>query len=149
MEHGFFHPETGYWQTSNYPAEKYRAAYPEGYVEVPLKPAQHHEWNGTEWVEVLPPEFDPLTHKIEKVMEQDGDLFTYRYDILELPLETAEANVRKKRGALIAQSDWVVPFYMERGEPVPEQWRDYRQALRDIPQQEGFPYAVEWPTKPE
>lgn len=25
----------------------------------------------------------------------------------------------------------------------------YRQALRDIPQQEGFPYEVEWPEKPE
>ena len=24
----------------------------------------------------------------------------------------------------------------------------YRQALRDVPQQEGFPYHVEWPVKP-
>ena len=149
MEHGFFHPDTGYWQTTSNPAEKYRKAYPEGYVEIPVKPAQHHEWTGSEWVEVLPPEFDPLTHKIEKITERDGDTFSHRYDILELPLETAEKNMRAKRNGLIAQSDWVVPFYLEKGQLVPQEWQDYRQALRDIPQQEGFPYAVIWPTKPE
>jgi len=25
----------------------------------------------------------------------------------------------------------------------------YRQALRDVPQQEGFPQTITWPTKPE
>lgn len=25
----------------------------------------------------------------------------------------------------------------------------YRQALRDVPQQAGFPYEIEWPEKPE
>ena len=29
-----------------------------------------------------------------------------------------------------------------------EQWRAYRQALRDIPQQERFPDNIEWPVKP-
>ena len=28
-------------------------------------------------------------------------------------------------------------------------WADYRQALLDIPQQDGFPHDVVWPTKPE
>jgi hypothetical protein len=28
-------------------------------------------------------------------------------------------------------------------------WRDYRQALLDVPQQEGFPYDISWPSKPE
>jgi len=28
-------------------------------------------------------------------------------------------------------------------------WAQYRQALRDIPQQDGFPENVIWPTKPE
>lgn len=27
-------------------------------------------------------------------------------------------------------------------------WATYRQALRDIPSQDGFPYSVMWPTKP-
>nr|DAT00194.1 MAG TPA: tail assembly chaperone protein [Caudoviricetes sp.] len=29
------------------------------------------------------------------------------------------------------------------------QWAIYRQRLRDIPQQEGFPFNVVWPTKPD
>ncbi|MGF6986558.1 hypothetical protein QFZ99_006099 [Paraburkholderia atlantica] len=29
-----------------------------------------------------------------------------------------------------------------------EAWRTYRQALRDIPQQDGFPFSVEWPDRP-
>jgi hypothetical protein len=28
-------------------------------------------------------------------------------------------------------------------------WADYRQALLDVPQQEGFPYNVVWPVKPD
>ncbi|HDR8989929.1 TPA: phage tail assembly chaperone [Burkholderia vietnamiensis] len=27
-------------------------------------------------------------------------------------------------------------------------WAAYRQALRDVPQQEGFPFSVEWPVSP-
>ncbi|MGF6839911.1 hypothetical protein QF001_003778 [Paraburkholderia youngii] len=27
-------------------------------------------------------------------------------------------------------------------------WKTYRQALRDIPQQAGFPFSVEWPARP-
>lgn len=30
-----------------------------------------------------------------------------------------------------------------------EEWKQYRLALKDIPQQSGFPYSVTWPTKPE
>ena len=30
-----------------------------------------------------------------------------------------------------------------------ESWKQYRLALKDIPQQSGFPYSVTWPTKPE
>jgi len=28
-------------------------------------------------------------------------------------------------------------------------WGTYRQELLDIPQQEGFPWEITWPTKPE
>ena len=28
-------------------------------------------------------------------------------------------------------------------------WAKYRQALRDIPNQPGFPFEIEWPKKPE
>ena len=28
-------------------------------------------------------------------------------------------------------------------------YADYRQALRDVPQQAGFPGDIDWPAKPE
>ena len=28
-------------------------------------------------------------------------------------------------------------------------WIDYRQALRDVPQQNGFPTDIDWPMNPE
>ena len=56
--------------------------------------------------------------------------------------------VRKDRDAEIAKSDWVVVKHNELGTPIPQEWLDYRQALRDITEQSGFPDNVEWPLSP-
>lgn len=148
MEHGFFHPDNGYWQTTGYPNEKHRSSYSEGYVEVTVKPSPHHHYTGVEWVEVLPPPFDKATHIAELETTRDGDTFSYRYEVSKLPLADAEANIRAQRNTLLKASDWIVPYYLERGAAVPQEWQAYRQALRDITAQEGFPYSVTWPTKP-
>lgn len=58
------------------------------------------------------------------------------------------ANVRAHRDNLLQETDWIVAKAYERGEPVPANWASYRQALRNITAQTGFPYSVEWPTKP-
>lgn len=62
-------------------------------------------------------------------------------------LELIAAQVRSQRDALLAQSDWTqlpdVP------QAIKAKWATYRQALRDIPLQSGFPTAVVWPVKPE
>lgn len=59
---------------------------------------------------------------------------------------TAKA-VRAERDALIAKTDYL----MESDYPITEEKRHkvevYRQALRDIPQQSGFPYDVVFPEK--
>ena len=57
-------------------------------------------------------------------------------------------NVRSRRDSLLQETDWIVIKSYERGENIPAQWELYRQALRDITAQAGFPYSVEWPTKP-
>lgn len=54
MEKGFFHPIYGYWQTISDPDAATLAGYPEGTVEVPLKPSVDCEWNGEAWVYVTP-----------------------------------------------------------------------------------------------
>lgn len=58
-EKGFFHPEYGYWQTISTPSPEIIASYPEGTIEVPLKPGADYEWDGEEWQHVPPPEPTP------------------------------------------------------------------------------------------
>lgn len=61
-------------------------------------------------------------------------------------LETLSIQVRGRRDYLISQTDWVVVKAQETGTDVPENYLVYRQALRDVPLQEGFPESVEWPS---
>lgn len=39
-------------------------------------------------------------------------------------------------------------FLKELGELLTNSWAQYRKALRDLPEQEGFPFNVEFPIKP-
>lgn len=55
---------------------------------------------------------------------------------------------RAKRDELLGATDWVVARAVERGESVPAEWVRYREALRAVPEQEGFPQNVEWPMPP-
>lgn len=57
--------------------------------------------------------------------------------------------VRAKRTALLYQSDWTVIKALESNTPQNFDVAVYRQALRDITAQDGFPWDVQWPTKPE
>ena len=58
---GFFHPERGYWQTVSDAPEHIRAMYPDGTIEVPLRPAPHWEWDGQAWIEGDKPAPVPAT----------------------------------------------------------------------------------------
>jgi hypothetical protein len=57
-------------------------------------------------------------------------------------------SVRDSRDTLLAECDWVAIKAFETGTPVSAQWAAYRQALRDITTQEGFPWTITWPVKP-
>lgn len=59
--------------------------------------------------------------------------------------QRAAADVREKRNARLSESDWT----QIADAPVNAlAWAVYRQALRDIPAQSGFPDSVYWPIKP-
>lgn len=74
-----------------------------------------------------------------------------RFEIKAVPEPTTEeiaAGVRMERDMLIGQTDYLaMPDY-----PLTDDEREaltqYRQALRDLPQAEGFPTAMEWPSVP-
>ena len=54
------------------------------------------------------------------------------------------AEVRTERNAKITACDWRMLI----DSPGSAGWKVYRQALRDVPQQAGFPDAVVWPVAP-
>jgi len=59
MEKGFYHSDIGYWQTVSEPSQEILDSYPDGTVEVPLKPGADYEWKNKKWVHVPPPEPTP------------------------------------------------------------------------------------------
>lgn len=62
-----------------------------------------------------------------------------------LDIRQAEA-VRSDRNRRLQETDWEVVRAIESGNSVSQELSTYRQALRDIPLQSGFPWEVDWPT---
>ena len=58
------------------------------------------------------------------------------------------SNVRAQRSALLKDSDWTQLADCPLDESELSEWAAYRQALRDITDQPGFPMEVVWPTPP-
>ncbi len=55
--------------------------------------------------------------------------------------------VRIRRDRQLTETDWVVTKASEGGVGISTAWKNYRQALRDIPTQNID--SITWPTKPE
>ena len=62
--------------------------------------------------------------------------------------EQLAQEARSKRDNLLAACDWRVTAATERGETPDANWQAYRQALRDISKQPGFPANIVWPQEP-
>jgi hypothetical protein len=53
-------------------------------------------------------------------------------------------SVRATRDTKLSETDWRF-----RSDMTPSQeWKDYCQALRDVPTQAGFPWTIKWPVAP-
>ena len=89
-------------------------------------------------------------------VEQVNGKWTWKWSISEMDADAKAAKdaeaakgVRATRDRLIAETDWIVIKNLELNQNVPGIWEVYRQNLRDVPAQAGFPHNVTWPTKPE
>lgn len=118
-------------------------------------------WNGSDWVYENEPKEKPrqpypswtfnedIWEWVAPVEKTDPEA---TWDELEkkwlTPLEVLSNEVRDERNQLLRDSDWITLKSYSQGVPVPQEWVDYQQALRDIPQQKGFPHDVDWPVKP-
>jgi len=112
-----------------------------GLLSIPDAMPQLLDMNLTEQTGAVKGEANPETH-----MVVDGAFVPLPVSILEAEARAkAEVEVKQSRNAMLIASDWTqVP-----DAPVDKAaWAAYRQALRDIPDQSGFPFDVIWPTPP-
>ena len=54
-------------------------------------------------------------------------------------------SIRSERDQKLKDTDWMGMSDVT----MPDDWATYRQALRDVPAQSGFPNTITWPTEPE
>lgn len=60
-------------------------------------------------------------------------------------------SIKILRNQLLEKSDWTDTVSAEKrlGTSLYLKWQEYRQQLRDITSQSGYPFNVVWPTQPE
>lgn len=93
------------------------------------------------------PSFDANTQQvIDGSFEQDAEgAWSYTYSVTNLPEQEAAHNVRNERDKRLSETDYLALS----DNTLTSAMRTYRQSLRDITDQSGFPFSVTWPTKPE
>lgn len=96
----------------------------------------------TRWVHTTPESPDNVGDKSYGIGSIAIYLTDAEYDIV------LAASARQKRDRLIAATDYLVtPDYPIESDRLAKV-KIYRQALRDIPEQAGFPRTITWPEKP-
>lgn len=100
------------------------------------------------------PQAQPMRYQIafrDGVEQADGKWYT-KYSVADMgqeakdALDTTQAEaMRKQRNDKLKDSDWT----QLADSPVDDlAWATYRQALRDITSQAGFPWTINWPVAP-
>ena len=85
----------------------------------------------------------------DNVATKDADVGDIAIYLTDAEYDTVlAASARQKRDRLIAVTDYLVtPDYPIESDRLAKV-KIYRQALRDIPEQSGFPRTITWPDKP-
>lgn len=102
---------------------------------------------------VTPPFHNPLTQSrtdadavlVDGVWTQNWVIANLPVDEAAVALSIEKAKIRIERNNLLSASDWT---QLSDSTTDKTAWATYRQALRDITTQAGFPVNIEWPVKP-
>lgn len=110
------------------------------------------EWDELGYNEAMPIKREPFTtYETQWVKGED---MIYREEIVKQEVDEAamveaeSAKVRSERDRLLTSCDWTQLADSALDMEGLSLWQDYRQSLRDIPQQPDFPTTVEWPDVP-
>jgi hypothetical protein len=113
-------------------------------------------FNTFEVVRKPQPEVDHTQNVGEGVPQKINGVWTQVWNVSDVDEDTlAERTqgrarqVRDERNYKIAGSDWTQLDDSPITNAKKLEWATYRQALRDIPLQAGFPWNVTWPVQPE
>lgn len=110
-----------------------------------MSESQRSEFGISRLKMVTSPFFDTNTH-----IREEGDailvdgVWTQNWIITELPEDIKNLNIRHTRDSKLLDSDWMALSDLT----LSTEMADYRQALRDIPAQAGFPNDIDWPVSP-
>ena len=89
---------------------------------------------------------DVIMLRITHSLKTEETTLTEHTDPRYVPTTEEKAErQRVKRNSELKLSDWT----QVSDAPVDQNaWATYRQSLRDIPDQDGFPNEIDWPTEP-
>lgn len=85
-------------------------------------------------------------HLTQRVDVNTGELVPYTPPPMVIVWDAPSA--RAERDRRMADADWVTLRAVRTGQPIPQAWAAYMQALADVPDQPGFPDSITWPTPP-
>jgi hypothetical protein len=74
----------------------------------------------------------------------------YAFDFASKTWVANPVSIKSRRLSLLEQSDWTDTLSAQNrlGPALYSAWQAYRQALRDMPEQAGFPEELVWPIPP-
>ena len=92
------------------------------------------------------PAYDPERQRLagpQYVLE--GQQVNRVFTVEQIPDEEKAGQVRAERNTKLTATDWTQIADSTADKTA---WAAYRQALRDITAQDGFPWTINWPTQP-
>jgi hypothetical protein len=92
------------------------------------------------------PTYDSIRKGVREIAPMNGEQSWEVYDLdasqLQINLNNLASSVRAQRNQKLAQTDWMM---LSDAATDKAAVAAYRQALRDVPEQAGFPENIVWP----
>jgi hypothetical protein len=133
LDYGDIQETEEYWMGS-------RITYKKGFESakvIPVTPPYDSEWRYVD---------GELVDHSKSLNEAQDRLDFVESERQRLLLENESSLVRAERNKRLTESDWTQVL----DAPVDKiKWASYRDELRNVPQQDSFPWEVQWPEKPE
>lgn len=117
-------------------------------ISFPEKPsgATLAEFNVYQMVDAVRPVHDMWSQEVVKgPIKYTGGRYTQTWEVVEKDAEHVASKARQMRNKLLEDTDHTQLPDAPKGKRA---WAVYRQELRDLTKQPGFPKTIEWPTPP-